>query len=222
MTSRPLAEELQSQQSGLADFAGFELVDSVVYTIQQSIGVGLDLLGESNSARKHVGNRFEELIRAVVDAAGVCNEKIVFKIPYVEDGQERTYSCETDMVLSPGDRVKSSSQMIDPNEVVISLKTSSKDRMGKIFLDKMLMKEFAGHPVKVVGIFHNDVQRKGSDRVSFTFVSGLFMVYTKFLTELEGVYFIDPPPAVAKSPFNEHISRFSDFVLKDIWGLLST
>jgi len=45
-------------------------------------------------------------------------------------------------------------------EIVVSLKTTSKDRMGKIFLDKLLMQKFAGHSVKVIGIFLNDVQIK--------------------------------------------------------------
>jgi hypothetical protein len=36
------------------------IIDSVVYTIQQSIGVGMDFLCNPNSARKHVGNRFED------------------------------------------------------------------------------------------------------------------------------------------------------------------
>ena len=42
-----------------------ENIDSFLYTIQQSIGAGLDLLVDPNSSRKHVGNRFEELIRVV-------------------------------------------------------------------------------------------------------------------------------------------------------------
>ena len=58
----------------------YKIVDSITYTIQQSIGVGLDLLSNPNSARKHVGNRFEELIRLILTKASVTNKKIVFKI----------------------------------------------------------------------------------------------------------------------------------------------
>lgn len=42
------------------------LFDGFLYTIQQSIGAGLDLLVDPNSSRKHVGNRFEELVKAVL------------------------------------------------------------------------------------------------------------------------------------------------------------
>ncbi|MBC8178928.1 MAG: hypothetical protein ISR61_05975 [Desulfobacteraceae bacterium] len=199
----------------------YSTIDAVAYTIQQSIGVGMDFLCNPNSARKHVGNRFEELIRNIFSQAGVTNDKVVFKIPYPSEEGDKYYSCETDIILSPHERVKSNTKTINEDEIVISLKTTSKDRMGKIFLDKLLMQKFAEHPVKVVGIFLNDVQRKNTDKISYTFVSGLFMVYTKFLIQLEGVYFIDPPPITKTAPYNEHISPFSQFIANDIWEVLS-
>jgi hypothetical protein len=200
----------------------YNIIDSVVYTMQQSIGVGMDFLCNPNSSRKHVGNRFEELIRIIVTQLGVKNDKVVLKIPYPSEDGEKLYSCETDIILSPHNSVKSETKAIDEKEIVISLKTTSKDRMGKIFLDKLLMQKFAEHPVKVVGIFLNDVQRKDMKQTSYTFVSGLFMVYTKFLTRLEGVYFIDPPPITKQAPYNQHISSFSKFIAEDIWKLLSS
>lgn len=197
------------------------LIDSVIYTMQQSIGVGMDFLCNPNSARKHVGNRFEELIRHIITTIGISNDKVVFKIPYPSEDGEKLYSCETDIIVSPHSSIKSDKKVVDKNEIVVSLKTTSKDRMGKIFLDKLLMQKFAKHPVKVVGIFLNDVQRKETKKTSYTFVSGLFMVYTQFLTQLEGVYFVDPPPITKKPPFNKHISSFSKFIVTDIWKLLS-
>ncbi len=209
---------LENISTGQREFPheSYKIVDSVTYTIQQSIGVGLDLLSNPNSARKHVGNRFEELIRLILTMASVTNKKIVFKIPYPTDEGEKMYSCETDMILSPLREVQSDTKKIDSREIVVSLKTSSKDRMGKIFLDKLLMEKFARHPVKVIGVFLNDVQRKEEENISFTFVSGLFMVYTKFLCVLEGVYFVDPPPKVNESPYNKHIFPFSKLIIDDI------
>lgn len=158
---------------------------------------------------------------AIFSTIGITHKKIVFKIPYTAGaGEEQTYSCETDMVLSAGDRVQSTPRNMAEDEVVVSLKTSSKDRMGKIFLDKMLMSRFAERSVKVVGIFHNDVQRKKHADVSFTLVSGLFMVYTRFLETLDGVYFVDPPPKALVPPLSNHIRSFSQFVLHDVWQLL--
>ena len=199
-----------------------ELIDSVLYTIQQSIGAGFDLLVNPNSARKHVGNRFEELIKAIFTEIGIANKKTVLQIPYKTDEGEKTYKCENDLILSPFEKVKSTNKHLDENEIVVSVKTTSKDRMGKMFIDKILLERFVKHGQKVIGIFLNDVQRKESDNISFTLVSGLFMVYSNFLTKLEGVYYLDPPPNVFKEPFNKHMKPFSELVTRDIWDLLSS
>jgi hypothetical protein len=198
------------------------IIDNVIYTIQQSIGAGLDLLVNPNSARKHVGNRFEELIKVVFTEIGVSNKKIVLQIPYETEEGEKTYKCENDLVISPYNEVRSTSQFLDKNEVVVSVKTTSKDRMGKMFIDKLLLERFVKHPQKVIGIFLNDVQRKEDKNISFTLVSGLFMVYTEFLTTLEGVYYLDPPPTALKPPYNLHMSTFSELISNKLKELLSS
>lgn len=197
------------------------LIDSFLYTIQQSIGAGLDLLVDQNSARKHVGNRFEELIKAVFTEIGIPNKRSVIKIPYETDEGFKNYVCENDLILSPNASLLVH-KTIDPTEVVVSVKTTSKDRMGKMFIDKILLERFVGTELKVIGIFLNDVQRKEGNNISFTLVSGLFMVYNKFLTKLQGVYYLDPPPNAFKSPYNQHIKPFSELVTNDIHMLLST
>jgi len=200
----------------------FIVIDKTIYTMQQIIGAGLDLMVNPNSARKHVGNRFEELIRIFFQAIGIANKKIVLQIPYETDEGEKKYKCENDLILSPYKQVKSTNKTLHRKEIVVSAKTTSKDRMGKMFIDKMLLERFVNHPQKVIGIFLNDVQRKESNNVSFTLVSGLFMVYSKFLTELDGIYYLDPPPNVFKSPYNSYMKPFSQLIIKDIWNLLST
>ncbi|MDP3148589.1 MAG: hypothetical protein Q8N83_05610 [Ignavibacteria bacterium] len=202
----------------------YRLVDSVVYTIQQAMGIGLDLMVESNSARKHVGNRFEELIRTLLSVLEVSMKKVVLSIPYETDEGEKYYRCETDVIISPFESVRSDASSIDQNEIVISLKTTTKDRMPKIFIDKVLMERFVGHPVRVVGISQNDIQRhEGSDgiKISSTFVSNLFMVYTRFLAQLEGYYYLDMPSKALERPFNQHIFPFSKFIITDIWKMLN-
>lgn len=216
-----LIEKLQVRNSNWND-SEKELIDSVLYTIQQSIGAGFDLLANPNSARKHVGNRFEELIKALFTEMGISNKKIILQIPYETDEGEKNYKAENDLILSPFKVVKSTSKNLDENEIVVSIKTTSKDRMGKMFIDKILLERFVKHDQKVIGIFLNDVQRKKSDNISFTLVSGLFMVYSNFLTELEGIYYLDPPPNVFKKPYSKHMSPFSQLVTKDIWELLSS
>jgi hypothetical protein len=218
---KELVERLKNKHDDWMDIEK-ELIDSILYTIQQSIGAGFDLLANPNSARKHVGNRFEELIRAFFTEIGIANKKTVLQIPYKTDEGEKTYKCENDLILSPFNKVKSTSKHLDEKEIVVSIKTTSKDRMGKMFIDKILLERFVDHSQKIIGIFLNDVQRKKDNDIGFTLVSGLFMVYSKFLTELEGVYYLDPPPNASKEPFKKHMKPFSELATRDIWNLLSS
>src|SRR5690554_5297301 len=165
------------------------------------MGCGMDLLIKANSARKHIGNRFEELMRCDFTELGIRNKRTVIKIPY-ESENNNTYKCENDLILTLNPDSDFSTTSIDEDDVVVSIKTTSKDRMGKIFIDKLLLQEFIGHELKVIGIFLNDVQRKNDDNIAHTLVSNLFMVYTTFLTELDGVYYVEPPPIVSKAPYN--------------------
>ncbi len=199
-----------------------DIIDKTVYTIQQLIGAGLDLLVNPNSARKHVGNRFEELIKVIFNEIGIANKKIVLQIPYETEEGTKIYKCENDLIISPFECVKSTSHSLNESEVVISVKTTSKDRMGKMFIDKILLERFVDHQQKVIGIFLNDVQRKETNNISFTLVSGLFMVYSKFLTELEGVYYLDPPPNANKKPYSNYMKRFSELLTIDLYKLLTT
>lgn len=218
---KELVEKLKNKHDDWMDMEK-ELIDSILYTIQQSIGAGFDLLANPNSARKHVGNRFEELIRAFFTEIGIANKRTILQIPYKTDEGEKTYKCENDLILSPFKKVKSTSKHLDDNEIVVSIKTTSKDRMGKMFIDKILLERFVEHSQKIIGIFLNDVQRKNDNDIGFTLVSGLFMVYSKFLTELEGVYYLDPPPNASKEPYKKYMKPFSELATKDIWNLLSS
>lgn len=195
-------------------------INSFLYTIQQTIGAGFDVLADQNSARKHVGNRFEELIKSVFNECSISNNHITLCIPYDSDDGKKEYKCENDLVISAQKRVLSTNDSLNEKEVVVSVKTSSKDRMGKIFIDKILLNNFVKHPQKVIGIFNNDVQRKDSNNISYTLVSGLFMVYTEFLTKLEGIYYLDLPPIAKTIPYNQHIKKFSQLLTNDIFYLL--
>ncbi|MBN1183439.1 MAG: hypothetical protein JXB49_14195 [Bacteroidales bacterium] len=152
---------------------------------------------------------------------GIANKKLVLQIPYETDEGEKMYKCENDLLLSPYEKVRSTPSSLDDREIVVSAKTTSKDSMGKMFIDKILLQRFVGHDQKVIGIFHNDVQRKEDKDISYTLISGLFMVYTKFLTELEGIYYLDMPPAAYKPPYSNDMKPFSELITKDIFKLLS-
>jgi hypothetical protein len=160
-------------------------------------------------------------MKAFFSEIGIPNKRVIFKIPYESEEGTKNYVCENDLILSKN-MEEIQTRTIEEDEIVVSVKTTSKDRMGKMFIDKILLERFTGKKLKVIGIFLNDVQRKENNNISFTLVSGLFMVYNSFLTQLEGVYYLDPPPNAKKAPFNLYIKSFSELVTKDVFELLSS
>ena len=85
-----------------------------------------------------------------------------------------------------------------PGEVIGSVKTTSKDRIDKVFLDKKMISTFIGREVPVVGVFLHDVQRAARSGSTFgissTFKRNHFLGYSVALGSLDGVYFVDPRP----------------------------
>ncbi|MCK4366488.1 MAG: hypothetical protein KAW84_00890 [Thermoplasmata archaeon] len=195
------------------------LIDSVLYTMSQTIGIGLDLSApNANTARKHAGLRFESLVEQLFNTLEVSNEKLGLNLPL--GNGKNVYSCEIDRVLSSGDQISSLPDKIDPSDLFLSVKTTSKDRMTKIFTDKILLEQFSGHRIKLAALFLHDVQRSGRSQIAGTFVANNFRVYQSHLTTLSGVYYLDPPPHIQRDWFKDQLKRVSDLIASELWCLL--
>lgn len=200
-------------------------VERVLYTLQQAVGCGLDLFTTTQVARKNVGTRFEDLIGCVLKRLGITYErnvgiKILLPSTAELDPQDRIYyGQEADFILSPFESVRTTPDQFDPNEVLVSMKTTSKDRTAPIFLAKTFLSRALGEDVKTVAIFLTDVQRSGELGISNTFVPNVFMIYTELLNSLDGVYHIDPPPHIHRFPWKNELSVFSRLLLEDLRGL---
>ena len=113
-----------------------------------------------------------------------------------------------------------------PSEVVGSVKTTSKDRIDKIILDKFLLTKLLGREIPVVAIFLHDVQRARRGQSIFginsTFKSNHFLGYTVALNKLDGVYYVDPRPEMLSNELlREQIRDFQSFLVRDLWKLAS-
>lgn len=194
------------------------LINKIIYTCQQSIGVVLDALpaNESNFARKLNGDLFERQIQIWIKRMGVECSSATVRVPVLVDGVKQCdMNFQHDLVVQSADAVK----------IIGSVKTSSKDRIGKIFVDKMLLKALTGEAVPQIAIFLNDVQRgKKSDKsykVSSTFLPGHFKAYTIKVNPLDGVYYCDLRPNMKTDPLlSSAISRIDNFFCEEIWSFL--
>ncbi len=199
-------------------------VNKVVYTIQQSIGSIGDSFDNPNQSRKRVGQLFETLVKLLIQEVGLVCESRTVTIP-IPDQPDFTMKYELDLVFSnKGAILTNESEFIHPNEIIGSVKTTSKDRIDKVFLDKFLLTKLLGRDIKVIAIFLHDVQRARRANsifgVNSTFKTNHFLGYTMALTRLDGVYYVDPRPVMVSDPvLNQEIGDFQHFLAHDIWRL---
>jgi hypothetical protein len=147
-----------------------------------------------------------------------CSSATV-KVPVVVKGQVTFHmSYQHDLVIKEGEWVR----------IIGSVKTSSKDRLDKIFVDKFLFAKLTGSQVPHIAIFLNDVQRKNTANpreygVNSTFLPGHFKGYTVKLNPLDGVYYFDLRPNMRNDALlQKHIKTFDHFVFGDLWRLLKS
>ena len=120
--------------------------------------------------------------------------------------------------------IASETKFIHPSEIVGSVKTTSKDRIDKVFLDKYLLTKLLGRNIPVIAIFLHDVQRAKRGESIFginsTFKSNHFLGYTVALNKLDGVYYVDPrPEMLVNDRLREQIHDFQQFLIQDLWKL---
>jgi hypothetical protein len=193
-----------------------QIINNTTYTIQQTVGAVLDGLpvGHSNTARKLNGDLFEHLIRLIIREIGInCTSETV-PIPVIVNGKTEFYmNYQHDLVVKNNNDIK----------LIGSIKTSSKDRLDKIFVDKFLHNKLTETTTPHIAIFLHDVQRKNKRqenkyRIASTFLSGHFKGYTVKLNPLDGVYYCDIRPNMqTEDILKDHIKTFDHLLIEDVW-----
>lgn len=197
--------------------ANRSLINNYVYTCQQSIGAALDALpaNKSNIARKINGDLFERFIRLILIEIGIDVTDGTIALPVEVDGKEAfKMKYQHDLIIKVDDNI----------QAIGSVKTSSKDRIDKIFIDKYLYNKLTDSKTPHFAIFLNDVQRKGKIgkfAVNSTFLPGHFKGYTIKLNPLDGVYYFDIRPNMkTENVLKDHIKTFDNFIIHDVWKFL--
>lgn len=222
-------EDLRQYEASIVDYKPVQAylasneLNELIYTVQQTVGNIADSFRNPNQARKRVGQLFEGLMKLILQEVGFeCDSrKITVPLP---DHPDYTMSYDLDLVFSRGKAIIASEteMLIQPDEIVGSVKTTSKDRIDKIFLDKFMLSRFLGRDIPVIAIFLHDVQRakrRGSIfGIAPTFKRNHFLGYTLALNRLDGVYYVDPrPDMVTDEALRAEIDSFQRFLVHDLW-----
>lgn len=194
-----------------------KLINDYIYTCQQSIGAALDALpaNRSNTARKINGDLFERLVRVIIEEVGIDVTSGMNSVPIKVNGKKLfVMKYQHDLIIKANNITKA----------IGSVKTSSKDRIDKIFIDKFLYNKLTDSKTPHFAIFLNDVQRKGKEGqydVTTTFLPGHFKGYTIKLNPLDGVYYFDIRPNMTSDRvLKRQIKTFDNFLIHDVWELL--
>lgn len=215
------------ERNGCTDFVESRAISKVVYTAQQVIGSIGDSFDNPNQCRKRIGQLFENLVRLIIQAVGLECEPRTVNIP-IPGYPGSVMSYELDLVFSRNKAIiASETSFIHSSEVVGSVKTTSKDRIDKVFLDKYLLTKLLGRDIPVIAVFLHDVQRarRGNSifGVNSTFKTNHFLGYSIALSRLDGVYYVDPRPEMVSNPrLRDQIGDFEKFLAQDLWALSRT
>lgn len=152
-TARTFETTLEHIRDIKEDKLNRKYINDFVYTTQQSIGCALDALPSSktNTSRKVNGDLFERLMQLIMKKLGfaIDSETIKVKVP----NSNETMKYQNDIEIKINGEIAA----------IGSVKTSSKDRIDKIFLDKLMYNQLTQTDTPHFAIFLHDVQRAGKE-----------------------------------------------------------
>ena len=209
--------DLDSLSQELKEFINGNSIVKLLYTAVQSIGCILDFSPNLQTARKNFGQRFEDFVKALLSALGIANDAFVFSVENTSINVR--YNVPIDIIMKAQGSLHSSRSHIDPTDTILSIKTSSKDRMKLVFVDRFVLERILEiQRVSYVALYHNDIQRKGSNGISSTFSSDIYTVFCHVFGDLP-LYYLDLPIVAGEPRFQQKIKTFDTFILYDLWKL---
>lgn len=180
-------------------------LERLIYTVQQAIAMYLDLFHPA-AARKVVGTFFEALMACALNlVSGLAVGSGTIRIPDVKQ------SILTDLGLRRGSKTV----------LLAATKTSTRERLSQPFVQKRILEQAFKHPPKSILIVIGDVQRIGLASVQHTFTAGQFLLYWKYITPLDGVFYIDVPPQAETPEFQGRLKRLWQLFDSDLASLLA-
>lgn len=182
-----------------------QALEQLIYTVQQAVAMYLDLFWPS-AAKKVVGTFFEAVIACSLHlVSGLTVGSGTIRIPDVKQ------SILTDLGLSRNSKLL----------LLAATKTSTRERLSQPFVQKRILEQAFERPPKSILIVIGDVQRAGLDGVQHTFTAGQFLLYWKYITPLDGVYYIDVPPQAEGQAFEGRLKRLWQLFGQDLPSLLA-
>ncbi len=180
-------------------------LERLIYSVQQAVATYLDLFHPA-AARRVVGTVFEAMIATSLNrVSGLAVGSGTVRIVEVDE------SIMTDLSLVRDDKVV----------LLAATKTSTRERLSQPFVQKRILDQVFEKPPQSILLVVGDVQRVGDAGVAHTFTAGQFLMYWKYITPLDGVYYIDVPPQAETESFKGKLKPLRELFAKDLKVLIS-
>lgn len=206
--TRPIRQDLYIEDQRKVSEATLEimqtnktdlLINSITalnYTLVQDIASYLDIFFPTGS-KKTLGTFFESLVAVLI---------------HMVTGLEAV----SGSIKVPGHVGKVSWDLCLNNKSAASLfiatKTSTRERLSQPFVQKLILSNALSKPCRAILVVVGDVQRVQSNKIKHTFTAGQFTLYSKFVEQLDGVYYMDIPPQAEKLVQDKILFPFENLV----------
>jgi hypothetical protein len=147
-------------------------------------------------------------MRALLRASGTDTQALSFAM----STDAGVYHYQVDAAANRN-RVESSPTSLSSADLLISCMTTTKDRLTRIFADKLLLERYYKKDVKLAVIALHDVQRKGAQGVTWTFLPKPFLLNWTHLAPLQGLYYLDVPEPALAPAFTGRVRPVHELVL---------
>jgi hypothetical protein len=179
------------------------LLGRVAYTVIQDVASYLDFVSP-DAAKKALGTFFEGVVAAVINRiTGQIVSSGRIDVPDVG------LAVSVDLAIWQEGNVK----------LYIATKTSTRERLSQPFVQKLIITKTQRILSKSILVVIGDVQRVKGNKIQHTFTAGQFRLYSRFVDQMDGVYYLDVPPQ-AESLVADGLLKPFDQLPGDLPGLL--
>jgi len=174
------------------------------YTFVQDIAAYLDIF-ESGGSKKTLGTFFESQISVLINmVTGLEAKSGSIKLPGLEEKVSWDLS------------VKGKTHPF----LFVATKTSTRERLSQPFVQKLILSKALKKPIRAILVVIGDVQRVKKKQIQHTFTAGQFVLYSRFVERLDGVYYMDMPPQADKIAKDGLLMPFKN-LLNDLPAFIS-
>jgi hypothetical protein len=171
-------------------------ITRVSYTFIQDIATYLDIFAPSGS-KKTLGTFFESIVSILINIiTGIEPITGTIRLPGLQE------KVSWDLLIKEKNK----------NPLFIATKTSTRERLSQPFVQKLILAKALKQKISAILIVVGDVQRVKNDQIQHTFTAGQFILYSKYIEQLDGVYYMDIPPQADRLVRDGLLSPFSKLV----------